>query len=616
MFHIQSGNGKSTRRISSHDSSHGSPCAILMNLLKKITGLLLATLTLAGCAAEPASPELSAEEAPVVQTVPRETLTEGNIHDNDALYKEQDPASVINMYLTVSKGNEADSSNHTWADVNAHSTYYYDDLGIDRYKVEGILQIDDGDGLGEGSYGYGEIVPNVTVQIRGQTSSLSASKNYKIRIKAGKEEYNGQRTLALNKHVSDPYRFLNKMCYDLLADIPQLLSARTQFVRLYVKDTTVGGSGNYVDYGLYTMVEQINRTYLKNHGLDERGELYKVNMFEWYDYDEIMAIGDDYDEGAFESYLEIKGSDDHANLRDTLTRLQNYSIPITEIIENDFDAENLCYWMAFQILIGNYDSGPRNAYIYSPQNSQKWYFIFWDMDASFRRNYFQKIGYLDGLSWEHGLTKYVSLVLFQRMMKEECYRKQLEDAIHDLMEHALSPDKISERAAAYSKVVKYDIFNNAFSNYNSQLTPKEYDRYVDMLSSEIQINYEYYLDSLACPWPFFVNTPESHEDSIFFSWGTAYDLRGESVTYDYQLATDYQFRHILSTGSDLAIPYARVGLLDPGTYYLKVTATNESGHTTDCFDYYSIANVGKIYGCYVFTVEPDGTISVYAGEDV
>ena len=58
-----------------------------MNLLKKITGLLLATLTLAGCAAEPASPELSAEEAPVVQTVPRETLTEGNIHDNDALYK-------------------------------------------------------------------------------------------------------------------------------------------------------------------------------------------------------------------------------------------------------------------------------------------------------------------------------------------------------------------------------------------------------------------------------------------------------------------------------------------------------------------------------------------------
>ena len=587
-----------------------------MNLLKKIAALLLAVLTMTGCAAEPAEPETPAQAPSAVQAVPRETLSEGNIHDNDALYEGRDPTSVISMYLTVSTGNEADSSDHTWAEVNAHSTYYYDDQGIDRYKVEGILQIDDGNGLGEGSYGYGETVPNVTVQVRGQTSSREASKNYKIRIKAGKDEYNGQRTLALNKHVTDPYRFLNKMCYDLLADIPQLLSARTQFVRLYVKDTTGSGSGQYVDYGLYTMVEQINRTYLKNHGLDERGKLYKVNVFEWYDYDEIMAVGDDYDEDAFETYLEIKGSDDHTDLRNTLTRLQNYSIPITEIIENDFDAENLCYWMAFQILIGNYDSGARNAYIYSPLNSQKWYFISWDMDASFRRNYFQKTGYLEGLSWEHGLTQYVSLVLFRRMMKEECYRKQLDDAIHDLMEHALSPDKIAERAAAYSKVVKYDMFNNAFSDYTSHLTPSEYDRYVSMLSSEIQINYEYYLDSLACPWPFYVNAPEYHEDGIFFSWGAAYDIRGESVTYDYQLATDYRFRHILSEDSGLAIPYAKVGLLEPGTYYLKVTATNESGHTTDCFDYYSIASVGKIYGCYVFTVEPDGTISVYAGEDV
>lgn len=587
-----------------------------MNLPKKITTLLLAVLTLAGCAAESAVPEVPAEAAPAVQAVPRETLSEGNIRDNDALYEGSDPTSVISMYLTVSTGNEADSSDHTWAEVNAHSTYYYDDLGIDRYKVEGILQIDDGSGLGEGSYGYGETVPNVTVQVRGQTSSRDASKNYKIRIKAGKEEYDGQRTLALNKHVSDPYRFLNKMCYDLLADIPQLISARTQFVRLYVKDTTVGGSGNYVDYGLYTMVEQINRTYLKNHGLDDRGKLYKVNMFEWHDYDEIMAVGDDYDEDAFESYLEIKGSSDHADLRDTLTRLQNYSIPITEIIESDFDAENLCYWLAFQILIGNYDSGARNLYIYSPLNSQKWYFISWDMDASFRRNYFAKTGYLEGLSWEHGLTQYVSLVLFRRMMKEECYRQQLDDAIHDLMAHGLSPDSVAERAAAYSKVVKYDIFNNAFSRYNSQLTPKEYDNYVSMLSSEIQLNYEYYLDSLARPWPFFVNTPEVHEDGLYFSWGVSYDIRGESVTYDYQLATDYRFQRVLSEGSGLVIPYAKVGLLEPGTYYLKVTATNESGHTTDCFDYYSIANVGKIYGCCVFTVEPDGTISVYAGEDV
>lgn len=588
-----------------------------MNRLKQITAAFLAASILSGCTGGSSQTEgLTTSATSEVQPVPKETLAEGNIHDNDSLYENRDLTSVTSMYLTVSTGNEADSSNHTWKEINSHSTYYYDELGVERYKVEGILQIDDGNGLGEGSYGYGETVPNVTVQVRGQTSSYLDSKNYKIRIKAGKDEYNGQRTLALNKHVTDPYRFINKMCYDLLADIPQLMSARTQFVHLYVKDTTAGGSGEYEDYGLYTMVEQINKTYLANHGLDDLGKLYKINSFAWYAYDEIMAVGDDYDEDAFESYLEIKGSDDHADLRNVLTKLENYSIPITRIIDEHFDAENICYWMAFQILVGNYDTGSRNAYIYSPQNSQKWYFISWDMDASFRRNYFQKTGYLEGLSWEQGLTQYVSLTLINRMMKEECYRQQLDNAIHDLMEHALNPDVIDKRAEAYKQVVKEDIFHNAHSNYVNDLTPAEYDQYVGMLSSEIQINYTYYQKSLFRPWPFYVNLPEYSEDNIFFSWGASYDIRGESVTYAYQLATDYEFQNILSEDFGLAVPYAKIGKLDPGTYYLKVTATNESGHTTDCFDYYSIANVGKIYGCYSFEVEQDGTISYSTQEDV
>ena len=586
-----------------------------MKHIKQCLALLLALALLAGCAA--AEEELSDDsEARAAHSVLKETPVEGNICDNPALYEGRDPYSVINMYLTVSSGNEADSSNHTWTEVNSYSAYYYEDLGIDRYKVEGILQIDDGNGLGEGSYGYGEVVPNVTVQVRGQTSSRLKSKNYKIRIKAGKGEYNGQRTLALNKHVSDPYRFLNKMCYDLLVDIPQLMSARTQFVRLYVKDTTEGGNGEYEDYGLYTMVEQINKTYLKSHGLDERGKLYKVNMFEWQTYDEIMAVGDDYDEDAFEYYLEIKGSDDHSDLREVLTKLENYSIPITEIIEEHFDAENLCYWMAFQILIGNYDSGARNAYIYSPLNSKKWYFISWDMDASFRRSYYGWKDYREGQSWERGLTQYVSLTLVNRMMKEEKYRQQLDDAIHDLLEHALKAEVIAERVELYSAVVKDDIFQNPYSKTSSGLTPEKYDELADMLASEIEMNYEYYLESLKRPWPFYVALPQDNGATFFYSWDSSYDIRGESVTYTFQVATDYEFQNVLFEESGLSVPFAETERLEPGTYFLRVRATNASGHTTDCYDYAKVSGVGKIYGCYQFIVQEDGTIAYKSEVDV
>lgn len=44
-------------------------------------------------------------------------------------------------------------------------------------------------------------------------------------------------------------RFRNKLAYDLMKDIPQMISARTQFVHLYVKDETEGGSGVFEDYG-------------------------------------------------------------------------------------------------------------------------------------------------------------------------------------------------------------------------------------------------------------------------------------------------------------------------------------------------------------------------------
>ena len=44
-----------------------------------------------------------------------------------------------------------------------------DTLGVERYQVNGLLQVGDGDGPVVGEVGYGESVPNATVQIRGQT---------------------------------------------------------------------------------------------------------------------------------------------------------------------------------------------------------------------------------------------------------------------------------------------------------------------------------------------------------------------------------------------------------------------------------------------------------------
>lgn len=406
--------------------------------------------------------------------------SEETLQDNKAVYADDDETSVVTMYLTVSEGNAADNTNHTWTEINSLDAYYYEDNNLDRYNCEALLQIGD-------EFGNGETSPNATVQIRGQTSSKNEQKNYKIRIKDGMGEWRGQRTIALNKHVSDVFRFRNKLAYDLMKDIPQMMSARTQFVHLYVKDTTEGGNGTFTDYGLYTQVEQINKTYLKNHGLDNKGHLYKINFFEWYQYDELkLKTDEDYDEKAFEEYLEVKGNDDHTKLLELLEKVNDYSIPIEEIVEQHFDMDNICYWMAFHILIGNYDVGSRNFYIYSPQNSDKWYFISWDNDASFARNYYRMENYSQGLSWESGLSQFLHGVLFNRIFQEDEYRDMLTNAVEDLRENYLTADKVGNMAAQYSAVVKPYLYSSPDVEYAREDDPAVYDQLVSSLAGELE----------------------------------------------------------------------------------------------------------------------------------
>lgn len=528
---------------------------------------------------------------------------------------------VVTMYLTVSYGNAQDSTNHTWAEVNTYDTYYYSDLGIDRYACEAILQVGDENGPVEGEFGYGVTVPNAVVMVRGQTSSRLSQKNYKIRIKDGMGTYKDMQTVPLNKYQSDDLRFRNKLVFDLMQPIPQMTSIRTQFVHLYVKDKTEGGSGKWEDYGLYTRLEQMNRTYLKNHGLDNKGYLYKVVNFEWYEYEPLMYLeGElDYDEGEFSAILKPKGDTDHRKLQEMLEAVNNYMIPIEDVVDQYFDVENFSYFLAYHILVGNYDVGARNLYLYSPLNSDKWYFLSWDCDDTYIRTEYEMTGYSEGGSWQRGMTQFMGTVLFNRIMRVEEYREALDSAVQDLRNNYLTPEKINERVSTCREVVLPYVHQRP-DMVNWSLSQEEYDYICSRLASEIEMNYQYYLESLEKPWPFFVGVPEKTEEgSIRLHWDAAYDIDGEEITYTCILAEDPAFTRVLAEGQDLRIPEMICDVeLPPGEYFIRVQATNASGYTQDCFDYYSHDTTlrGKRYGCMCFIVDEDGNFRAYERNSV
>uniref|UniRef100_UPI0025DC9F6E CotH kinase family protein n=1 Tax=Butyrivibrio sp. TaxID=28121 RepID=UPI0025DC9F6E len=520
-------------------------------------------------------------------TFENDTILTDNIYDNFALYENDDPYDVVTMYLTVRTGNASEGTNHTWKEINSYSAYDYDEMGVDRYMVAGLLQVGDENGPSVGELGYGETAPNATVNIRGQTSTKYNQKNYKIEIKNNKGDFRGQTTIALNKHEQDGIRFKNKLCFDLMTGIDEMMSLRTQFVHLYVNDLTDGSDDGFEDYGLYTQVEQLNKTALKVHGLNKEGHLYKINYCEFYRYEDDIKLMDDpdFDLDKFEKHLEIKGSNDNTKLIEMLEDVNDYSIPIDTIIEEHFNMENLAYWMAFHILTGNVDTSSRNFYIYSPVNTDTWYLLSWDNDDSFMVTENELRNRIEFGGWQMGVSNYWGNVLFQRCLKSEEFRKALDDAIKDELAY-MTPERLTEMVAGYSSVVKPYVFSGRDVLY-SPITSEQYDTVISSIPNEPQIYYEEYLESLEKPQPFYIGELSYENGILSTTWDPSYDFDSETITYTVKIARDCELKDVIATYEGVWTSLEEQIVLDPGSqYFISITATNESGYSQGAFDYY------------------------------
>ena len=476
------------------------------------------------------------------------------LEDNDYLYANEDDCSVITMYLTVTTGNAAENTNHTWKEVNAYSVYDYEEMGVERYGVNGLLQVGDENGPLEGELGYGQYAPNATVTIRGQSSSVGGQKSYKISIQDGKGKWNDQTIINLNKHVFDGLRFRNKLMYDLLEEMPDTIALQTQFVHLYVKDNTEGGSGEFEDYGLYTQVEQPNRSFLKRHGFDANGHLYKLNLFSFNRYEDVIKLRSDadYDEAEFERLIEIKGDTDHSKLIAMLEDLNNDSISIQEVVDKWFEKDNLFSWLAFQLLTGNYDTINRNALIYSPQNENTWYFISWDCDAGFRRTELMVQEKLEESTWQSGLSNYWGNILFQRIFKDATLRKELDTKIQEYRQ-ILTEENLRNRIQAYARVTKPYLYSGADVTH-APITLEEFEAVCEGAPKEIESNYNRYLDSLNKPMPFYLGVLQKQEDGYYIRWDSSYDFNMGVIKYRYELSQNCDMSNPICVVEDLVIP--------------------------------------------------------------
>ena len=530
-----------------------------------------------------------------------ESIDTAGGREDTAVYSQDDPDSLVYFYVTVRMGTEAEGTNHTFDEVK-NAIRFVNSAHVDNsVYAEALVQVGDENGPVSGMLGYGQSASNATIRIRGNSSTTMPLKSYKLSLDDDAGLWRGQSNIALNKHAFDSSRLRNKLYFDLLREVPEVPSLRTQFVRLFIKDETAGQT-EFEDYGVYTQVEVPGKKYLGNHGLDTSGYLYKAISFNFEMKEGLKNFDDpEFDPEVFKTILNCKGRQDNARLIEMVEAVNDMTRDINEVVDTYFDRDNYIAWMAFNILMGNIDTTEQNFYLYSPLNSQKWYFIPWDSDASlYRQERELKGGSGDYDDWESGLSSYWGVMLHQRFLKVEQNRLDLAAKVEEFYQQ-FSPQRVQALADSYNQVIRQDLYHMP-DLLNLTVTTDEREELLGSIGEEITINYDLFQKSLNALMPFW-QWSEDRGDTVHLSWGEAYDFQAKSVTYQVTVSQfpDMSNPVYQESGlSQLEVDLPKT-VLTPGTYYMKVEATSEDGRVTRSMDK-SQVNGAYYPGVYQFTV--------------
>ncbi len=455
-------------------------------------------------------------------------------------------------------------------DINGHDTF--------KPKIKVHFSADD--------YADDGLVSNATMKQRGNESRNAPQKSFSIKLKKGLPLWRGERKIQLIKSGFDDSRIRNKLSYDLIKEIPNLPSMRSQFVHLNIND-----QGINKDFGLYTQVENAGKEYLKRRNWPKDSRLYKVEDSSLYDGDPGLALdatGKPVNLNAFEQIFEIKSGKTHFDLINMLRDLNNPSLDFnTQVMGKYFNRDNYLSWFAFNLLVNNEDTHFHNYYLYNPKGKQNFYLIPWDYDSV--------LGMVPDTPeitaerlprWWFSHANFWEIELHKRFLSQPGNLQLLIDAVTEMKNKYLTPDKIAAKRDDYYNLV-FPVIRNTndwnLIDLQGNTDPERvasYNQIFNKLSQQVDIQYARFMQRAHDPMTFKMKAPVisanySTDKNIKFSWGKSTSLTGQSITYDLDVATDKLFKpgtiveHITGISG---LTHTLHWRHPKGTYYFRIIA--------------------------------------------
>jgi spore coat protein CotH len=298
----------------------------------------------------------------------------------------------------------------------------------------------------------GRTYKDVGVRFKGNASYMASARglkrNFKIELDHYDKDqrYQGLKTINLNAGAMDPTRGREALSFAVFraAGVP---APRTAYAAVTL---TVPGKYDHEFLGLYTLIEQVDRTFLKDRFKNNKGLLMKPEGVRGVQY-----LGEDWDRYKGPYRPKHEPAKKEARRLIAFARLVNRAddAEFRKEIDAYLDVDEFLRFLAVNALLVNLDSFfviGHNYYLYLNTETNKFVFIPWDMDLSCAG--FPMGGSPDqqlDLSLTHphaGENKLIDRLLAIKEVNER-YRKILKE----LAENCFSKDRLLRDVAAIEK---------------------------------------------------------------------------------------------------------------------------------------------------------------------
>jgi spore coat protein CotH len=217
-------------------------------------------------------------------------------------------------------------------------------------------------------------------------SMRQTKRNLKVDLDryAADQRFHGLKALNLNAGAADPTRLREALAFAVYRDagIP---TPRTAFAEVTL---TVPGKFDKELLGTYTLIEQVDKNFLKDHFKTTDGVLMKPEVKFGNMRGPLGYVGDDW--APYKDILAPK----HEPTKKEAERIIGFlkllnrgtDEQFKKEIESYLDMDEFLRFLAVTSLLVNLDSfftGGHNAYIYLHPETNKLIFIPWDLDLSF-----------------------------------------------------------------------------------------------------------------------------------------------------------------------------------------------------------------------------------------